>query len=75
MLKETTAQPLPNSDEIAATLLKLREEHRALEAKLDQFNKRVYLSAEEQVEKKDIQKLKLRTKDQIFALERKIGLA
>ena len=75
MLKEQNAQPIPGKDELAAVLTKLREEHRALEAKLEHFNKRVYLTAEEQVEKKDLQKLKLRTKDRIFAIERKIGQA
>lgn len=75
MLKEQNAQPLPGKDEIAAVLMKLRDEHRVLEIKLEHLNKRVYLTAEEQVEKKDLQKLKLKTKDRIFALERKIGQA
>ena len=75
MLKEQNAQPLPGKDEITAVLMKLRDEHRALEAKLEHLNKRVYLTAEEQVEKKDLQKLKLKTKDRIFALERKTGRA
>jgi hypothetical protein len=75
MLKEKNAQPLPEKDELAAILIKLREEHQALEAKLNQYQRRVYLTAEEQVEKKDLQKLKLKTKDRIFALERKIGQA
>ena len=75
MLKEKNAQPGPGRDELAAILMKLREEHQTFEVKLDHLNKRVYLTAEEQVEKKDIQKLKLKTKDRIFAIERKIGQA
>ena len=75
MLKEKNAQPGPGRDELSAILMKLREEHQTLEVKLDHLNKRVYLTAEEQVEKKDLQKLKLKTKDQIFAIERKIGRA
>ena len=65
----------PGAERVFSDIAKLREEHRTLEARLDQLNRRLYLTAEEQVVKKDIQKLKLRTKDRIFALERKIGRA
>jgi len=76
MLNQKEAKaPAPERDELAAIITRLREEHRALEAKLGHLNKRVYLTADEQVEKKDLQKLKLKTKDRIFALERRIGQA
>ena len=66
---------IPGQDDLGSVIGRLRAEHRALEARLDLLNKRLHLSADEQVEKKDLQKLKLKTKDRIFALERKIGRA
>ncbi|MBI5528815.1 MAG: DUF465 domain-containing protein [Deltaproteobacteria bacterium] len=67
--------PAPGENDFGSIIVKLRAEHRALEARLDLLNKRLHLSADEQVEKKDLQKLKLKTKDRIFALERKTGRA
>lgn len=39
------------------------EEHQMFEKKLDEFNKRPFLTSQEEVEKKKIQKLKLAGKD------------
>ena len=41
------------------------EEHRKFEELLNEFNKRAYLTPEEEVEKKRIKKLKLRGRDKI----------
>jgi len=41
------------------------EEHRKFEEMLNEFNKRAYLTPEEEVEKKRIKKLKLRGRDKI----------
>lgn len=41
------------------------EEHRKFEEMLNDFNKRAYLTPEEEVEKKRIKKLKLRGRDKI----------
>lgn len=46
-------------------LKKLWDEHLDYEEKLDQLNKRRYLSTEEEIRRKEIQKLKLRGKDRI----------
>ena len=46
-------------------LAKLWSEHLELEKKLDEMNQRVYLSTEEQVERKRMQKLKLAGRDRI----------
>ncbi len=46
-------------------LKKLWDEHMDYEEKLDQLNKRRYLSTEEEIRRKEIQKLKLRGKDRI----------
>jgi hypothetical protein len=46
-------------------LRKLMGEHRDFEVRLDEFNKRIYLSDQEQVERKRLQKLKLAGRDRI----------
>jgi uncharacterized protein len=46
-------------------LKRLWEEHLEFEEQLDAFNKRVYLSPTEQVERKTLQKKKLHGRDQI----------
>lgn len=49
-------------------LAQLRTEHRALEARLEQLDRNVYLTPDEQFERKRIQKMKLQTKDRIQQL-------
>jgi|APFre7841882590_1041340.scaffolds.fasta_scaffold00084_4 uncharacterized protein YdcH (DUF465 family) len=49
-------------------LRKYVEDHEKLEADLENFNKRIYLTAEEEIEKKNLQKRKLRGKEQIFRI-------
>lgn len=49
---------------------KLGEEHRHLEDVLSRFNNKVYLTPEEQMEKKKIKKLKLLKKDRMAELVR-----
>jgi len=44
------------------------EDHEKLEADLENFNKRIYLTAEEEIEKKTLQKRKLRGKEQIYRI-------
>ncbi|MBA3071328.1 MAG: DUF465 domain-containing protein [Nitrospirae bacterium] len=63
--------------EIAEILLKeneeykkLREEHKSLEGALAEIDKKVYLTPEEEVERKRIQKLKLTKKDRMAELIR-----
>jgi uncharacterized protein YdcH (DUF465 family) len=46
-------------------LKRLWEEHVDYEEQLELFNKRVYLTTEEELERKTIQKKKLRGRDQI----------
>ena len=52
-------------------LRKLVEEHRALDKRLEEFHRRPYLTAEEEVEKKKIQVRKLALKDQIMVIVEK----
>ena len=44
------------------------EDHRKLEFALEDFNKRIYLTPQEEIEKKKLQKLKLASKDRIYAI-------
>lgn len=47
---------------------RLRREHGELKARLNELNSRLYLSPQEQLERKTLQKLKLAKKDRIAAL-------
>jgi uncharacterized protein len=56
---------------------KWEEEHHKLESTLESIDSHVYLTPEEEVERKRIQKLKLATKDKMMEMVRryKIGRA
>lgn len=49
---------------------RLHREHNELKARLSELNSRLYLSPEEEVERKTIQKLKLQKKDRLALLTR-----
>jgi hypothetical protein len=49
-------------------LKSLVEQHRAYEQQIDEFNKRPYLSTEEALERKRLQKMKLAGKDRIESI-------
>jgi len=51
-----------------AELKKRMEEHEEFERKLQEFNRRIYLSPAEELEKKRLQKLKLAGRDRIEAI-------
>jgi uncharacterized protein YdcH (DUF465 family) len=51
-----------------AELKKHMEEHEGFERKLEEFKRQVYLTADEEVEKKKIQKLKLAGRDRIESI-------
>ena len=62
--EELIARLLPRDEE----LQKYIEEHHHYEEQLDQFSQRPYLTAQEEIEKKRIQKLKLAGRDKIEAI-------
>ena len=62
----SSANNAPN--DIEAEVSRLQAVHRELKARLSDLNGRLYLSPDEQVERKRLQKLKLATKDQIARL-------
>lgn len=60
------AQQDPASVQVEAE--RLKREHSELKARLSELNSRVYLSPQEEVERKQLQKLKLAKKDRLAAL-------
>ena len=62
--EELVNQLIPKNEE----LKKLVKEHKEFETQLEEYNKRLYLSDEENREKKRIQKLKLAGRDRIEQL-------
>jgi hypothetical protein len=52
-------------------LVKLRSDHETLEGQLNALDALIYLTPDEQVERKNIQKMKLRLKDRIERLKEK----
>lgn len=61
---------VPAVDPVSDELSRLRAEHRELEARLEELDREVYLTPDEQFERKRIQKLKLQKKDRIHRLTR-----
>ena len=62
--EQLIARLLPHDEE----LRKYVEEHRRFEEQLEKFNQRPYLTTEEEIEKRRIQKLKLVGRDKIEAI-------
>ncbi|MDY0059542.1 MAG: DUF465 domain-containing protein [Myxococcota bacterium] len=61
----TPGEPLDPEQRIS----ELRERHQALDLRLQQLDGQISLTPEEQVERKQVQKLKLLCKDQIAILQ------
>lgn len=69
MQNETRSRPDRQGEmSLEGEVERLVREHRDLKARLSELNSRLYLSPEEQVERKTIQKLKLAKKDRIALL-------
>jgi formyltetrahydrofolate synthetase len=62
--EELIRQFLNHDDELRA----LYQEHQELKQKLENFRTKIYLSTEEELEKRRIQKLKLAHKDKMMEL-------
>jgi hypothetical protein len=58
------------SEDTRSEVERLHREHNELKARLSELNSRLYLSPEEEVERKTIQKLKLIKKDRLAFLTR-----
>jgi uncharacterized protein len=70
MAKSTQVETEARQDIIAvqAEAERLKREHSELKARLSELNSRLYLSPQEELEKKTLQKLKLQKKDRLAAL-------
>ncbi len=60
-----SGQSAPITQNPRALIGQLRNEHERLEARLETLDSNAYLTPNEQLERKRVQKLKLRAKDQI----------
>ena len=60
-------------EEIVAEIDRLKKEHAALDSKVTEFENQVWLSPEDQVAQKECKKLKLKAKERIYELEKKLN--
>lgn len=63
-------RPELNATSLQSELDRLQEEHRALDAQLEGFNQRAFLTQAEQVERTQLKKLKLHAKDRMLQVHR-----
>jgi len=56
-------------EEITKEIADLKEEHAALDARVEGFNAQVWMSPEEQIELKECKKLKLKAKERMAHLQ------
>ncbi len=57
-------------ESIGSTFEKLRRQHQEYEKQLEELNNRAWLTPEEEIQEKQIKKLKLRLKDEMVRLQR-----
>lgn len=60
---------MPDLAVLRAEWSRLQQEHRELKTRLSELNGRLYLSRDEELERKKIQKLKLAKKDRMAQLD------
>ena len=56
--------------DMQSEILRLQRQHEQLDSKLEDFNGRAFLTPAEQVERKQLKKLKLQAKDRMSELNR-----
>ena len=59
-------------EEIQKEIEKLKEEHKALDARVEAYNELVWMSPEDQIAQKECKKLKLKAKERITALQEQL---
>ena len=67
-------QTLNPSNTLAVRLQALRDEHRQLDQSINELDARPYLTPDDQVELARLKKLKLRKKDEMFAVATELGV-
>ncbi len=73
MVLMTQSHKTEDASNIRSEIDRLAREHGELKARLSELNSRLYLSPEEEVERKTIQKLKLAKKDRLASLSEQVS--
>ena len=69
-MNETEAQLFARLKDHNADFRRLAEQHREYDQKIEEFNKIYYLTSEQDRKRKELQKLKLKLKDDMWAIMR-----
>ncbi len=67
-------QTLDTPNALKVRLQALRDEHRQLDLSINELDARPYLTPDDQVELARLKKLKLRKKDEMFAVASELGV-
>ena len=59
-------------EEIQKEIARLKEEHKALDARVEAYNELVWMSPEDQIAQKECKKLKLKAKERMTALQEQL---
>jgi len=67
-MEETEAQLFARLREESPEFRRLAEQHREFDQKIAEFDRIYYLTSEQEQKRKELQKLKLKIKDEMYAL-------
>ncbi|MBQ9817435.1 MAG: DUF465 domain-containing protein [Proteobacteria bacterium] len=59
-------------EEMQKEIARLKEEHAALDARVEAYNEQVWMSPEDQIAQKECKKLKLKAKERMTELQEKL---
>ena len=69
-MNETEAQLFARLRDLDPTFRRLAEQHREFDQKIGEFDRIYYLTSEQDRKRKELQKLKLRVKDEMYSIMR-----
>ena len=69
-MEETEAQLFARLREVDPEFRRLAEKHRDFDIKISEFDRIYYLTSEQERKRKELQKLKLRIKDEMYVIMR-----
>ena len=69
-MEETEAQLFARLREADPEFRRLAEKHREFDVKISEFDRIYYLTSEQERKRKELQKLKLRIKDEMYVIMR-----
>ena len=69
-MNETEAQLFARLKEENPDFRRLAEKHREFDQKIDEFDRIYYLTSEQDRKRKELQKLKLKVKDEMYSIMR-----